>query len=220
MFGSKRKSSRAAGQWGDLSWAGKLGLFFLLILGLISVPFILLAGIVGVRLILEYHVYIIAGILLLLGAVGYLLVRKGPSALARFDREEGQVMEIIRVAAEKGHGVDISLLYGLVKIGYRGNEGEKRLLPHETQRLTALPPGQIEAHGTGYNEDAGQDPDTATGLDHLLLLLQQGRLTEVEYRRIRQRSELKPENPGKPSEPVIPSHYWSSVGPAHNKRKQ
>jgi hypothetical protein len=187
MFGSKRKSPGAADGRGEPSWAGKLALFFLFLLGLISVPFVLLTGILGVRLILEYHVYIIAGILLLLGAVGYLLIRKGRSALARFDQEEREVMKIIHMAAAEGQSVDISLLYGLVKIDYRGNGGEQRLLADETQRLKALPAGQTDAHGSVYDRDSIHQAATHQELDHLLLLMDQGRLSENELRRIKER---------------------------------
>ena len=101
MFGSVKKkasSSNDAGR-GLFSWLGNLAVFYVTLLALISIPFLVLALILFFRTVMDYHVWILAGITAITAVTLLFFIRRRKQIREQFEAEKKDVMEIIRSAA-------------------------------------------------------------------------------------------------------------------------
>ncbi len=190
----KSRSSSADPGTGLFAWAGNLALFYLILLALVAIPFLILLVILSVRTALDYHVWILTGIFLLLAVTVFLVIQRRKQIQKRFENEKKDVMEVIRTAAREGHNVNISFLHGLVRLDYRSNNNDARLIEGpEFNQSKALP---MSIHKYDSNEVvmiAPQDKsevepvNTALELERLSGLLDRGVLTEMEFRELKDR---------------------------------
>ena len=195
MFRSKRKKSRTAPadfNTGLFAWAGDLAIFYVILLGLIAIPFLVLFVILSIRAALDYHIWILAGIVVLLALAAFLLIQRRKQIRKRFEEEKKDVMEVIRTATHEGHNVNISFLHGLIRLDYQGSNNEGRLLEGPTRdKLKALP---MDIHtDESFVVVNPQNPSEirpfsiAMELEKLTELHDRGALTEAEFQELKER---------------------------------
>ena len=196
MFRSKKKtrSSRGHSDSGLLAWAGNLVVFYLILLALITIPFLILFAILFIRTALDYSTLIIAGILVLLTATVVLLIHRRRQIRKRFEAEKKDVMEVIRTAAREGHNVNVSFLHGLIRLDYQGSNNNVRLLGGPTlDPLKALP---MEIHSDDPAEMVVVEAQNlvhtrpfsiALELEKLSTLVDRGILTKEELQELKER---------------------------------
>ena len=191
---NKSRSSPATSGGGLFAWAGNFALFYLILLALLTIPFLTLFAILSIRAAVDYHVWILTGILLLIGAMVFLLFRRKKQIRKRFEEEKEDVMEIIRMAAREGHNVNISLLHGLVKLDYQSGNNDRSLIEGPARNQVKALPLYVQADETGEVVTVEQrDPSEAEAisianeLERLSSLLDRGVLTEAEFRELKER---------------------------------
>jgi hypothetical protein len=197
MFRSKKRKPRSYSTdpgTGLFAWAGNLALFYLILLALVTIPFLILLVILSIRTALDYQVWILTGILILLAVTVFLVIQRRKQIQKRFENEKKDVMEVIRTAAREGHNVNISFLHGLFRLDYQSNNNDTRLIEGpEVNRSKALP---MSIHTDDSNQVvmiAPQDKSEiepvsiAMELERLSGLLDRGVLTEVEFRELKDR---------------------------------
>jgi hypothetical protein len=197
MFGAKKRtsgSSTASHGIGLFSWAGSLAIFYLVILGLISIPFIVLFLIFFVRTVVNYQVWIFVGIVASLVATVFLIIRRKRQIRERFEQEKKDVMAVINTAAQQGHNVNISFMHGLIRLDYRGDNREGRLLEvkpfggvKQLPRSTGTDGASDIAVPDGGNRSVDQHPSISMELERLSGLVQRGILTESEFQELKGR---------------------------------
>jgi hypothetical protein len=197
MFGAKKGtsgSSNSSHGVGLFSWAGSLAIFYLVILGLVSIPFIVLFLILFVRTVVNYQAWILVGIVTLLAGTVFLIIRRKKQIRERFEEEKKDVMAVITTAARQGHNVNISFMHGLIRLDYQGNNKEGRLVEsHSFGDVKQLPMsvGTDEATDMvildGENPPGDQHPGISMELERLSGLFQRGVLTETEFQELKGR---------------------------------
>ncbi|UCG11066.1 MAG: SHOCT domain-containing protein [Deltaproteobacteria bacterium] len=189
----KRESSSSSGT-GFFSWMGNLTLFFVIILALISIPFLILVAVLSIRTIQDYWVWILSGILATVGTAVFLLVRSRKRIRKRFEKQKEDIIEIIQVAAREGHNVNISVMHGLIRLDLQGRNDDLRLLegPVSGQRK-ALPlsPGGDNPDGVlvddPLNPSNFRPPSVSAELERLSRLMEKGLVTEAEFQQLKAR---------------------------------
>lgn len=197
MLRSKRKKRKAPSIYttrsgGVFSWAGSLAIFYVILLALISIPFLVLFLVLFIRTAMDYHIWIILGLLVLLSGAAFLAMRRRKQIRKRLEKQKEGVMEVIREAAGKGHDVNISFLHGLIRLDYRGNNSQGLLLQNPASgRLKALPMSTSVDNANDAllleSENSTEvHPLSVTGeLERLSHLLDKGVLTEAEFRTLK-----------------------------------
>ena len=192
----KNKSSAfpAGSDAGLFAWVGNLAIFYLILLALVTIPFLILIIILSIRAALEHQVWIFAGVFVLLIGTVFLLIQRKKQIQKRFDKGKEDVMEVIHTAAREGHNVNISFLHGLIRLDYQSSTNDGRLLQGPIlDQLKALPM-QSDLHEPA--EVMVTDPQdsarvrslsTAVELEKLAALLDRGVLTEAEFHVLKER---------------------------------
>lgn len=197
MFRSRKKKSRSFStdsSTGLFAWAGNLALFYVILLALVAIPFLILLLILSVRTALDYHIWILAGILILLAVTVLLVIQRRKQIQKRFEKEKKDVMEVIRTAAREGHNVNISFLHGLVRLDYRSNNNDGRLIEGPAfKQSKALP---IGIHADSSPEVVMVAPQSKSEVEPLSIAMELERLsglfdrdvlTETEFRELKDR---------------------------------
>jgi hypothetical protein len=197
VFGSKKKKSPSSSTDSGsrlFSWMGNLAVFYVTLLALISIPFLVLALILFFRTVMDYHVWILAGITAITAVTLVFLIRRRKQIREQYEAEKKDVMKIIRSAAQEGHNVNISFMRGLISLDYRGSNNEGRLL--EGSKLSQLKALPLSTSGNESEEimldnskdlSETQTPGIASELEKLSGLLEKGLLTEAEYQELKTR---------------------------------
>lgn len=197
MFRSEKKKKResfSSSGTGFFSWMGNLTLFFVIILALISIPFLILVAVLLIRTIQDYWVWILSGILATVGLAVFLLVRSRKRIRKRFEKQKEDIIEIIQVAAQEGHNVKISVMHGLIRLDLQGRNDDLRLLegPVSGQRK-ALPlsPGGDNPDGMFVDDPSNpsnvRPPSVSAELERLSRLMEKGLVTEAEFQQLKAR---------------------------------
>jgi hypothetical protein len=195
MLRSKRKKSRTAPtdfNTGLFAWAGNLAIFYVILLGLIAIPFLVLFVILSIRAALDYYIWILVGVFVLLAVAAFLLIQRRKQLRKRFEEEKEDVMEVIRTAAHEGHNVNISFLHGLIRLDYQGSKSDGRLLEGPTRnKLKALPLGVHSDESfvlvNPQNPSEIRPFSIAIELEKLTELHDRGVLTETEFQELKER---------------------------------
>jgi hypothetical protein len=197
VFGSKKKKSPSSSTDSGsrlFSWMGNLAVFYVTLLALISIPFLVLALILFFRTVMDYHVWILAGITAITAVTLVFLIRRRKQIREQYEAEKKDVMKIIRSAAQEGHNVNISFMRGLISLDYRGSNNDGRLL--EGSKLSQLKALPLSTSGNESEEimldnskdlSETQTPGIASELEKLSGLLEKGLLTEAEYQELKTR---------------------------------
>lgn len=197
MFRSKNKRSRSSptdSGTGLFSWMGNIAVFYVILLALISIPFLVLAVILFIRTVIDYHVWILFGMVTLITVGLFLLIRHRKKIGKQFEEEKKDVKEIIHAAAREGHNVNISFMHGLIRLDYQGSTNHSSLLGgSKLGQLKALPmntssdePAEIITVGS-ENLSEFLTLSIASELERLSSLLDQGLLTEGEFQELKGR---------------------------------
>jgi len=197
MFRSQKEKTRpsqAQARTGLFAWAGNLAIFYLLLLALIAIPFLVLFVILSIRAALDYHLWILVGILVLLAAAVFVVIQRRKQIRNRLEEDKKDVMEVIRTAAREGHNVNISFLHGLVRLDYRSSNYDHRLLQGTTLgQLKALPmdiqtdePAKVVVIEQ-ENPSKARPVSIAEELEKLTGLFDRGVLTEAEFQELKER---------------------------------
>lgn len=197
MFRSKKKKSRSSAtdfSPGLFAWVGNLAIFYVILLTLVTIPLVILFVILSVRAAMDYHIWILTGIFLLLTGLVFLVVQRRRQIRKRFEKEKKDVMEVISTAAREGHNVNVSFLHGLIRLDYQTGNNDRRLLIAPTlDQIKSLP---LETNPDGAAEVVVIDSQTASRvrplsigseLEKLSGLLDRGVLTETEFRELKKR---------------------------------
>jgi hypothetical protein len=197
MFRTKREKTtgnNTSPGTGIASWVGNIALFYLIILALIGVPFIVLFAVLSVRSVLSYGIWIAAALVLLSAVAIFVLIRRRKQIGKKLEEQKEDIMEVIQTAAQEGHDVRISFMHGLLRIDYQGSNNSGRLLEAPTKRtLKALPLSSTHSEsGDVVLVESGNESETtaanvATELEKLSKLLEQGAVTEAEFKRLKER---------------------------------
>ena len=196
MFRSKKKKQKPSSQSaniGPFSWVKHFAAFYVILLALTCIPFLIIFVVLSIRTVLEYALWILPGVAVLLVAVVTLVVRRKKEIQKRFEAEKKDVMEVIRTAAKEGHDVNISFMHGLIRLDYQGTDNSPRLLEGSLYgRLKELPattsgnpPNQLVVVETENHSEIIQ-VSIATELEKLSGLLNQGVVNEDEFRALKQ----------------------------------
>jgi hypothetical protein len=197
MFRSKKSRSRsspALSGTGLFAWAGNLAIFYVILLALITIPFLVLFMILSIRAVLDYRNWILVAILVLLAATVFLVIQRRKQLRKRFEEEKKDVMEVIRTAAREGHNVNISFLHGLVRLDYQSSNNDRPLLEGPIlDQLRALP---MDIHTDESAEVLVVEPENpsrvrpvsiAMELERLSGLFDRGVLTKTEFQELKMR---------------------------------
>jgi uncharacterized membrane protein YuzA (DUF378 family) len=193
MFGSKKHKSRVSSTdsgIGFFSWMGNLAAFYLILLAMISIPFLVLVAILFIRTFMDYYIWILVGIAAVLTVTLFFLIRHRKQIRKQFEQEKKDLMQIIRTAAREGHDVNISFLRGLISLDYLGSKNDGRLLGGSKRgQIKALP---LTSSHTEPNEVVTEDrpqmrtPSVGSELEKLSGLFEKGLLTEAEYQELKE----------------------------------
>jgi hypothetical protein len=197
MFRPKEKKARpfsSPATTGLFSWLGNFALFYVIILALISIPFLILIVVLSIRTILDYGNWILIGILVLIAVTVIIVIQRRRQILKGFAEQKGDIVDIIQAAAREGHNVNVSFMHGLVRLDYQGKGNKGQILDGRTTGSTkALP---MNTSATGEAELVAVDPvhpsdrqsqDVSLELERLSHLLDRGLVTETEFQRIKER---------------------------------
>jgi len=180
-------SPKSRNQVGFSSWMGSLGIFYLILLSLISIPLVVVMVVLFIRTMFAYRIWILAalGCLVLLAVI--FIIRRRQRIAGRYDREKGDLMEIIHAAAREGHNVNVSFMHGLIRLDYEGRvEHEHPLIQAPVRsNIKALPIKSIDDMGEAGNLDA-KTVSVADELEKLHDLLERGIISETEFQELKE----------------------------------
>lgn len=166
---------------------GSLGIFYLILLSLISIPLVVVMVVLFIRTMFAYRIWILAalGCLVLLAVI--FIIRRRQRIAGRYDREKGDLMEIIHAAAREGHNVNVSFMHGLIRLDYEGRvEHEHPLIQAPVRsNIKALPIKSIDDMGEAGNLDA-KTVSVADELEKLHDLLERGIISETEFQELKE----------------------------------
>ncbi len=197
MFRSRKQKPRsfsADSGTGLFAWAGNLVLFYVILLALVTIPFLILLVILSIRTALDYRIWIMAGISILLALTVLLVIQRRKQIQQRFENEKKDVMEVIHTAAREGHNVNISFLHGLVRLDYQSSNNDGRLIQGPEFRQSKALPMSINTDDSNevvmiapQDKSEVETVSIAMELERLSGLLDRGVLTEMEFRELKDR---------------------------------
>jgi len=166
---------------------GSLGIFYLILLGLICIPVVVVMVVLFIRTMFVYRVWIIVGLGCLFLLAVFFVIRRRRQIAARYDREKEDLMEVIRAAAREGHNVNVSFMHGLIRLDYEGRAGQERTLIQAPvhSSVKALP----MKSALDPDDDANLDwksTSVADELGKLHDLLQRGVVSETEFQELKE----------------------------------
>jgi hypothetical protein len=126
------------------SW-GNITNFYVLLIFLITIPFVLIVALVWLTGILGFNTYIFAGFAVLL-AIAVWRAYKGWSRFKqRLAAQGNDFQDMVREATASGKDVEISLLNGVLTLRYKGQGNWPDALPPGRAPLALEGPTHLEA---------------------------------------------------------------------------
>ncbi len=119
-------------------WLKNLGLFYVLILIIISIPILTVLAVLSIKTLVELRYWIAGTIGILFCTGAYLLYRKRKRYKEELKKSKEDIIRILEHAINSGHDVDISFMGGLLKISYR-NSSDRKTLPPSHKEVPSLP---------------------------------------------------------------------------------
>lgn len=108
---------------------GNMANFYSLLIFLITIPFILIIGLVWVTGILGFDAWIFAGFACLLGFAVWRIYRRWGILKAKMAAQTGDFQNLMREATKSGKDVEISLMNGVLTLRYTGANRLAQALP-------------------------------------------------------------------------------------------
>jgi hypothetical protein len=108
---------------------GNMANFYSLLIFLITIPFILIVGLVWITGILGFDAWIFAGFAALLGFAVWRVYRRWGVLKAKMAAQTGDFQNLMREATKSGKDVEISLMNGVLTLKYTGANRLAQALP-------------------------------------------------------------------------------------------
>jgi hypothetical protein len=108
---------------------GNMANFYSLLIFLITIPFVLIIGLVWVTGILGFDAWIFAGFACLLGFAVWRIYRRWGILKAKMAAQTGDFQNLMREATKSGKDVEISLMNGVLTLRYTGANRLAQALP-------------------------------------------------------------------------------------------
>ena len=180
-------SAAARNRVGFASWMGSFGIFYLIVMGLISIPLVVVMVVLFIRTMFAYRIWVLAGLGCLVLLAVLFIIRRRRRIAGRFDREKEDLMEVIRAAAREGHNVNVSFMHGLIRLDYEGRAAHERPLIQAPARtaIKALPMESADGMDDAGNFDA-KPISVADELEKLHDLLERGIVSEAEFQELKE----------------------------------
>ncbi len=125
---------------------GNMANFYSLLIFLITIPFILIIGLVWITGILGFDAWIFAGFACLLGFGVWRIYRRWGILKAKMASQTGDFQNLMREATKSGKDVEISLMNGVLTLKYTGANRLAQALPAgRGQPLALEAPEAMEA---------------------------------------------------------------------------
>ena len=112
-----------------------LGLFYLLILIIISIPLLVVLVVLGIKTIIDLRYWLLGFGTILLTAAIVILYKRRKKYSEEFKKDKEEILKILEQAISLGHDVDISFMGGLLKISYRSSHIKDLPSPKENTQL-------------------------------------------------------------------------------------
>ncbi len=110
------------------SW-GNISNFYILLIFLITIPFVLIVALVWLTGILGFNAYIFAGFAVLLAIAVWRAYRGWGRFKKRMAAQGSDFQDMVREATASGKDVEISLLNGVLTLRYKGQGNWPEALP-------------------------------------------------------------------------------------------
>jgi hypothetical protein len=108
---------------------GNMANFYSLLIFLITIPFVLIIGLVWLTGVLGFNAYIFAGFAVLLAFAVWRLYRRWGAIKAKMAAQTGDFQDLMREAAKSGKNMEISLMNGVLTLRYSGADPLSHALP-------------------------------------------------------------------------------------------
>jgi len=112
-----------------------LGLFYLLILIIVSIPLLVVLVVLGIKTIIDLRYWLLGFGTILLTAAIVILYKRRKKYSEEFKKDKEEILKILEQAISLGHDVDISFMGGLLKISYRSSHIKDLPSPKENTQL-------------------------------------------------------------------------------------
>ena len=112
-----------------------LGLFYLLILIIISIPLLVVLVVLGIKTIIDLRYWLLGFGTILLTAAIVILYKRRKKYSEEFKKDKEEILKILEQAISLGHDVDISFMGGLLKVSYRSSHIKDLPSPKENTQL-------------------------------------------------------------------------------------
>jgi hypothetical protein len=124
---------------------GNMANFYTLMIFLITIPFVLIIGLVWLTGIMGFNAYIFAGFAFLLLFAVWRIYRRWGVIKAKMAAQSGDIQEMMRDAAAAGKDVELSLMNGVFTLRYTGATRLAQALPAGSgQPLALAAPAVVE----------------------------------------------------------------------------
>jgi hypothetical protein len=128
----------------EASW-GNITNFYVLLIFLITIPFVLIVALVWLTGILGFNAYIFAGFAVLLAIAIWRAYRGWSRFKQRLSAQGSDFQDMVREATASGKDVEISLLNGVLTLRYKGQGNWPEALPPGRAPLALEGPAPLEA---------------------------------------------------------------------------
>ena len=117
---------------------GNMANFYTLLIFLITIPFVLIIGLVWLTGIMGFNAYIFAGFAGLMLFAVWRIYRRWGVIKAKMAAQSGDIQEMMREAAAAGKDVELSLMNGVFTLRYTGAHRLAQALPAGSGQPLAL----------------------------------------------------------------------------------
>ncbi len=119
-------------------WIKTLGIFYFLLLAIISVPILLTFTVISIKTIWELRYWILGGVVCLFSIAFYFLYKHRKRYKEELRKNKEEILEVVEKALSSGHEVNISFMGGMLKISCKKIDANKSL-PASNKNVPLLP---------------------------------------------------------------------------------
>jgi hypothetical protein len=169
----------------SVSTWGNMVNFYSLLIFLITIPFVLIIGLVWLTGILGFNAYIFAGFACLLAFAVWRIYRRWGAIKAKMAAQTDNLHDMMREAAASGKNVEISVMNGVFTLRYSGSDRLGQALPAgHPQPLALEAPVALTAEVPDFH--ASLPPERLREeLEEFIRLRNEGVISPDEFDRIK-----------------------------------
>ncbi len=116
-----------------------LGIFYILILMIISIPLLVVLIVLGIKTIVDLRYWLLGAGFAFLSLISIFIYKHRKKYKEELRKDKEEILKILEHAVNSGHDVDISFMGGLLKISYRASNSSERNLPPPKEKPPFLP---------------------------------------------------------------------------------